>query len=283
MTQPTSLLKSLRALAASLQPRRRAQLMLILGLMVLGAFTKVLSLGAIVPFLAILADTVQALQRPAVAHVIATLGLDGATDIRWQLTLLFAATTVAAGVVRFVLIYTTAKLNYGIGHELGAEVYRRTLYQPYEVHVFCSQNAPHCEINISQIAPQRRMTQFSDFDLSQMDEAWQIKQSDAAVRSLHKRKLVYLCDARNRLNQNPNIEAGVDKSTRTTAGQSVRYGWSCRFTNYISESGFNCQNTCSALAGGTRRHAGGDGVQKQAHDTLSSSLATPKCNSHNSR
>ncbi len=132
---PPCLFDSLRALVASLPPRRRTQLMLLLGLMLVGALAEVISLGAIVPFLAILADPVQALQRPLVAKVIFTLGLGSATDIRWQLTLLFAGTAVAAGVVRFVLIYVTAKVNYGIGHELGAEVYRRTLYQPYEVHV----------------------------------------------------------------------------------------------------------------------------------------------------
>lgn len=103
--------------------------------MLVGALAEVLSLGAIVPFLAILADPVQALQRPLVAQIVASLGLSNAEEIRWQITLLFASTAVAAGVVRFVLIYATAKLNFGIGHELGAEVYRRTLYQPYEVHL----------------------------------------------------------------------------------------------------------------------------------------------------
>ena len=133
--QPIPLFKNLRTLIASLPPRRRTQLVLLLGLMLVGALAEVLSLGAIVPFLAILADPVQALQRPLVAQVVATLGLSDAEDIRWQLTLLFASTVVASGVVRFVLIYAIAKLNYGIGHELGTEVYRRTLYQPYEVHV----------------------------------------------------------------------------------------------------------------------------------------------------
>jgi ABC-type bacteriocin/lantibiotic exporter with double-glycine peptidase domain len=131
----TPLLKNLRVLIASLPPRRRTQLVLLFGLMLVGAMAEVMSLGAIVPFLAILADPVQALQRPLVAQVVATLGLSYVEDIRWQLTLLFASTTVSAGVVRFVLIYAIAKLNYGIGHELGAEVYRRTLYQSYEVHV----------------------------------------------------------------------------------------------------------------------------------------------------
>ena len=31
---------------------------------------------------------------------------------------------------------------------------------------------------------------------------------------------------------NKGIEAGVEKATQTSAGQSVRYGWSCHFTNY---------------------------------------------------
>ena len=129
------LLATLRALLAALPPRRRTQLVLLLGLSLAGAVAEVLSLGAIVPFLAILADPVQALQRPLVVKVISVLGLSAADDIRWQLTMLFAATAVAAGIARFILIYAMAKLNYGIGHELGAEVYRRTLYQPYEVHV----------------------------------------------------------------------------------------------------------------------------------------------------
>lgn len=135
MTTPIPLFKTLRSLIASLPPRRRTQLVLLLGLMLVGAFAEVVSLGAIVPFLAILADPVQALQRPLVAQMVATLGLGDAQNIRWQFTLLFAITAVAAGVVRFVLIYVIAKVNYGIGHELGAEVYRRTLYQPYAVHV----------------------------------------------------------------------------------------------------------------------------------------------------
>ena len=130
-----SLVECLIALFACLSPRRRSQLIFLLCLMLLGALAEVLSLGAIVPFLAILAEPTHALQKPLVSKVISTLGLSSSTDIRWQITLLFAGTALVAGAVRFVLIYFTSKVTYGIGHELGAEVYRRTLYQPYEVHV----------------------------------------------------------------------------------------------------------------------------------------------------
>jgi len=72
-----------------------------------------------------------------VAQVVSTLGFNGsngAQDIRWQLTLLFAGAAVASGLVRFLLTYAIAKVNFGISHELGIEVYRRTLYQPYAIH-----------------------------------------------------------------------------------------------------------------------------------------------------
>ncbi len=125
----------LNTLLGCLERRRRIQLLFLLCLMLVGALAEVLSLGAIIPFLAILADPVQALQRPIVSTVIDIMGINSTQDIRWQLTQLFAITVVVAGIVRFVMIYAIAKLNFAIGHELGAEVYRRTLYQSYSVHV----------------------------------------------------------------------------------------------------------------------------------------------------
>jgi ATP-binding cassette, subfamily B, bacterial PglK len=126
--------ETLYALIGCLSPRRRTQLALLVGLMLVGALAEVLTLGAIVPFLAVLADSEQALQSALVKNIVTTLNLNY-DDIRWKLTLVFINTAIVAGVVRFALIYAIAKLNYGIGYELGREVYRRTLYQNYEIHV----------------------------------------------------------------------------------------------------------------------------------------------------
>jgi len=135
MSNVTAKFNILNTLVGCLERRRQIQLFFLLSLMLVGALVEVLSLGAIIPFLAILADPVQALQRPIVSAVIDIIGASSTQDIRWQLTLLFATTAVVAGIVRFVMIYAIAKLNFGIGHELAAEVYRRTLYQSYSVHI----------------------------------------------------------------------------------------------------------------------------------------------------
>lgn len=135
MAHPASMYKFLLIIFASVPPRRRIQLLLLLGLMLLGALAEVVSLGAIVPFLALLVDPAQALQKPFLAWLRVFLAPGSAEDARWLFTLLFAATAVTAGVVRVALVYAIAKINFGIGHELGSEVYRRTLHQSYEVHV----------------------------------------------------------------------------------------------------------------------------------------------------
>jgi ATP-binding cassette subfamily B protein len=130
-----SFIKSLFILVSSLPPRRHTQLLILLALMLVAAIVEMISLGAIVPFLAILSDPEQAIKTPLVAQVVAAMGLGADKDIRWELTVMFAGAALAAGILRFMLIYAAAKINFGIGHELGAEVYRRTLYQQYEVHI----------------------------------------------------------------------------------------------------------------------------------------------------
>lgn len=131
----TSFRTSLAALIATLPARRHKQFAFLAALMLFGGLAEVLSLGAIVPFLAILAEPHEALQKPIVAYVVAGLGLSRTDDLRWQLTLLFAGAAMAAGFVRFALIIGISKINSGIGHELECEVYRRALCQPYEVHI----------------------------------------------------------------------------------------------------------------------------------------------------
>ena len=130
-----SFLQDLRDLLASLSKRRRLQLLLLLLLMLVGAFAELLSISALVPFLAILVDPGPALQKPLIAELVAFLGLADIQAIRWFLTLLVAGAAVTAGALRLVLTYAVAHFNFGIAHDLCSEIYRRTLYQPYSVHV----------------------------------------------------------------------------------------------------------------------------------------------------
>ena len=87
-----------------LQPRRRRQFMLILGLMVVSAFAEVASLGAVLPFLGILTAPDRVFANRWVAHAAHALGIDSARDMLLPLTVAFALMALLAGAIRILLL-----------------------------------------------------------------------------------------------------------------------------------------------------------------------------------
>ena len=125
----------LRELLAALPRRRRFQLAILLGLILLSSITEVASLGAVIPLITVLASPDVVLQKPVMREVINFFGLGAHDNLRWNVTVLFMVAALAANFVRLLLLFVSARLIYSIGHELEKEIFQRTLYQPYEVHV----------------------------------------------------------------------------------------------------------------------------------------------------
>lgn len=50
-------------------------------------------------------------------------------------TVVFIVAAVVAGALRFLLLWATTRVASNAGSDLSIELYRRTLYQPYEVHI----------------------------------------------------------------------------------------------------------------------------------------------------
>lgn len=118
-----------------LRPRRRRQFTLILGLMVVSAFAEVASLGAVLPFLGILTAPDRVLDNRWVAHAAHALGIESAQQLLLPLTVAFALMAVVAGAIRMLLLWVSTRFTFAAGADLSIEVYLRTLYQPYDVHV----------------------------------------------------------------------------------------------------------------------------------------------------
>ena len=128
-------IQAIKVLIGQMPPRRKRHLALLSLLMLAGAFAEIVSLGLIVPFLAFLIDPLQALQVPIVTRLSESFDLGDPNDLRWKFTILFAVAALVSGAVRLVLIVATARIAFGIGHEIGSEIYRQTIYQPYAVHI----------------------------------------------------------------------------------------------------------------------------------------------------
>jgi len=118
-----------------LSRRRRRQFWLLFSLMLVSAVAEVVSLGAVLPFLGILIDPERLFSQSLVANVALGFGITSAHQLVLPLTVGFAMAALIAGAIRIFLLWVSTKLAFATGAELSMEVYRRTLYQPYWVHV----------------------------------------------------------------------------------------------------------------------------------------------------
>jgi len=137
--KPISPVASLPSLLARLwhhlSRRRQRQFVLLMGLMPVSALAEVVSLGAVLPFLGILIAPARVFNHPAAARLVQAWGITSADQLVLPLTVAFVLTALMAGVIRTLLLWGTTRLSYASGAEFSTEVYRRTLYQPYRVHL----------------------------------------------------------------------------------------------------------------------------------------------------
>lgn len=93
------------------------------------------SLGAVLPFLSVLSDPQRLWQQQLVQVLAARVGFTQASQLLLPATLGFAAAAVLAALIRLVNLWFNVRLAAAVGSDLSCEAYRRTLYQPYGVHV----------------------------------------------------------------------------------------------------------------------------------------------------
>ncbi len=106
--------EKLAALYAFMSPVRRRHLALTVGLMVVGAIAELVTIGAVVPFLAVVADT----------------------DDGWGLspaaaTALLASAAIVAAAVRLTLVRVSQGFALTFGHEIATRIFGRMLRHPY--------------------------------------------------------------------------------------------------------------------------------------------------------
>lgn len=126
---------ALRRLGAKLSPRRRAQLVLVFLLMIAGAVAEVMALGAVVPFLALVANPERAASHPFLAPVFTMLGWDDSESMLPTATAVFAVLAVVSAALRTLITRVSTNFSFMLGHQMGSEIYRRLLYQPFDKHL----------------------------------------------------------------------------------------------------------------------------------------------------
>lgn len=125
----------LKRLWHQVSSRRKAQFGLLLILMIIASFAEIFSIGAVLPFLSILTVPEKIFGHPVAQPFIRTFGMKSASQLLLPFTLVFGLAAIISGTLRLFLLWASTRLSYATGADLSISIYRRTLYQPYSVHV----------------------------------------------------------------------------------------------------------------------------------------------------
>ncbi len=134
-TSQAKLFELLVRIFRHISPRRRYQFVLMVFLTLISSLAEVVSLGAVVPFIGILTQPEKVFNDPLLSGFVRWLGVTSAPDLMLPLTVIFTAAALVAGALRLLLLWVSIRLSNSTGADLSVEVYRRTLHQPYPVHV----------------------------------------------------------------------------------------------------------------------------------------------------
>jgi len=135
MESAQSMVTLLKRLWHQVSSRRKAQFGLLLILMIIASFAEIFSIGAVLPFLSILTVPEKIFGHPVAQPFIRTFGMKSASQLLLPFTLVFGLAAIISGTLRLFLLWASTRLSYATGADLSISIYRRTLYQPYSVHV----------------------------------------------------------------------------------------------------------------------------------------------------
>ena len=125
----------IKQLWAHIEPNRRRQFGLVFVLMIISSFAELISIGAILPFLGVLTSPEKLFNHKLGKELINIFNISTAAELLFPITVFFIFATIFSAFIRYLLLRVQTQFSFAIGAELSHSVYRKTLYQPYKVHI----------------------------------------------------------------------------------------------------------------------------------------------------
>jgi len=118
-----------------LSARRRYQISMVFALMLVGGVAELFTIGAVFPLLAMLSGAGTPGQHSRMADMLAAIGVHPYHYSLLTLAGVFVTIALSAAAIRILLAWSSQKLVFRIGYDLGVSLYDRMLHQPYSFHV----------------------------------------------------------------------------------------------------------------------------------------------------
>ncbi|EMO93779.1 ABC transporter ATP-binding protein [Leptospira interrogans] len=118
-----------------LPSKRHRQFGILLILLIISSLSEMVSIGAVVPFLGVLTTPEKVFDMPYIQPIKEYLGIFNGQELILPLTLFFIIIAIFTGLVRLLVLWLGNRLSFASGADLSLDIYRKTLYQPYQIHV----------------------------------------------------------------------------------------------------------------------------------------------------
>lgn len=123
--------KNIRFILSALSPLRRRQLFALTILMIISAALELFSLGAVVPFLAVLTQPDIIFENQILKDILGNIGYSDGSEILLPVTILFVSATILSSSVRLFLSWALIRVSHTAGKEISEKAFDRVLQQSY--------------------------------------------------------------------------------------------------------------------------------------------------------
>jgi ABC-type multidrug transport system fused ATPase/permease subunit len=131
----SSLYMQIFRLWSQISKRRKRQFFFLIILIIFVSFAEVVSIGLVIPFLGAITNPISVFKVNFLHKFLIYFNITKPNEIILPITLLFIFAIISAAVLRLTLLWATTKLSFAAGSDLSISIYRKTLHQPYLVHV----------------------------------------------------------------------------------------------------------------------------------------------------
>jgi ABC-type multidrug transport system fused ATPase/permease subunit len=133
--QRQSIFSLIRRLWNHIEKKRQKQFKFLFVIMFFASFSEVLSIGAVLPFLGVLTNPEKVFNLKILHNVFYYFNIEKPSQILLPFTIIFSLAVLFSAFFRMLLLWAQTKIGHNIGTDFSLSVYKKTLYQPYSIHV----------------------------------------------------------------------------------------------------------------------------------------------------
>jgi ABC-type multidrug transport system fused ATPase/permease subunit len=128
-------IKNFKSLYLHLTAKHKTRLFFLFVLMIFSSISEVVSIGAIMPFLGVLISPNRILEIDRIKNILLLFDINNSDKLIFYVTTFFIISVIISAIVRFLLLWAQTRICYSIGADFSSNIYKRTLHQPYLVHL----------------------------------------------------------------------------------------------------------------------------------------------------